>query len=40
MITSLANDTEGYDRVIELERIGGQVIDLPRKDWRVLVEAA
>lgn len=32
-ITNLANDLEDYDRVVELERIGGKVIDLPASAW-------
>lgn len=34
-ITNLANDTEDNDRVVELERIGGQIIDLPASAWEV-----
>ena len=31
---------DSYDRATELERIGAQVIELPKADWRVLAEAA
>ena len=36
-ITNIAHDVEDYDRATELERIGGQVIELPQKDWATLV---
>lgn len=39
-VTRLAGDVEDYDRASELERIGGQVIELPRSDWQVLAKAA
>lgn len=39
-ITRLAGDVESYDRASELERLGGQVIELPRNDWQALLKAA
>ena len=39
-VTRMSQDIESYDRATELERIGAQVIELPKADWRVLVEAA
>lgn len=39
-ITRLSQDVESYDRATELERIGAQVIELPKADWRILAEAA
>jgi hypothetical protein len=39
-ITRMSADVESYDRATELERIGAQVIELPKADWRVLAEAA
>jgi hypothetical protein len=39
-VTRLAGDVEDYDRASELERLGGQVIELPRSDWEVLAKAA
>lgn len=39
-VTRMSQDVESYDRATELERIGAQVIELPRADWRVLAEAA
>lgn len=39
-ITRMSADVESYDRASELERIGAQVIELPKADWRVLAEAA
>ncbi len=39
-VTRLAGDVADYDRASELERLGGQVIELPRNDWQVLAQAA
>lgn len=39
-VTRLAGDVEDYDRASELERLGGQVIELPRSEWKVLSKAA
>jgi len=39
-ITRMSQDVESYDRATELERIGAQVIELPKSDWKVLAEAA
>ena len=39
-ITRTAQDAENYDRATELEYLGGKVLELPRKDWEVLAEAA
>lgn len=39
-VTRLAGEVEDYDRASELERLGGQVIELPRADWTVLARAA
>lgn len=39
-VTRLAGDVPDYDRASELERLGGQVIELPRNDWQVLAKAA
>lgn len=36
-ITQTANNHESYDRVIELERFGGQVIDLKPAEWSSLI---
>jgi succinate dehydrogenase flavin-adding protein (antitoxin of CptAB toxin-antitoxin module) len=33
-VTNLANDAESYDRATELEKIGGNIITLPRSDWQ------
>lgn len=35
-VTRLANETEDYDRVVELERIGGKIIDLTPSEFKVL----
>lgn len=39
-ITNLAGDIKDYDRSTDLERIGGQIIDMPRSDWRELSRLA
>jgi hypothetical protein len=39
-VTRMSQDVESYDRATELERIGAQVIDLPKADWKILAEAA
>lgn len=39
-VTRLAGEVESYDRASELERLGGQVIELPRNDWQQLLKAA
>jgi hypothetical protein len=38
-ITRLAGDAEDYDRASNLERLGGEVIELPRNDWKELLAA-
>lgn len=35
-ITRAATDVESYDRSIELQRIGGEIIELPQGDWKKL----
>jgi hypothetical protein len=32
-VTRTADDAENYDRAIEIERIGGQIIELPQNLW-------
>lgn len=39
-VTRMSQDVESYDRATELERIGGQVIELGKSDWQTLAEAA
>lgn len=39
-VTRMSQDVESYDRATELERIGAQLIELPKADWKVLAEAA
>lgn len=39
-ITNLANTVDDYDRAIELERLGGRVIDLAPSEWSSIVKAA
>ena len=39
-VTRTANDAEGYDRAIELERAGAQVIELPKSEWTAIAQAA
>lgn len=35
-VTNLANDVQDYDRVVELEKIGGKIIDISPSDWKVM----
>jgi hypothetical protein len=39
-VTRASQDVIDYDRATELERIGGQVIEMPRRDWMSLALAA
>lgn len=39
-VTRMSADIEDYDRATMLERIGAQVIELPKSDWKVIAEAA
>ncbi len=39
-VTRAAEDAESYDRATELERIGGQIVELPRNDWQQFAAAA
>jgi hypothetical protein len=35
-VTQLANDVEDYDRCVEIQRIGGKIIDLTPKEWSAI----
>lgn len=39
-VTRMAQDVESYDRATELERLGAQVIELPRNEWQAMAIAA
>jgi hypothetical protein len=39
-VTAMSQNVDDYDRATELERIGAQIIELPKSDWRVIAEAA
>lgn len=39
-VTRLAGDAQRYERASELERLGGQVIELASNDWQAIAEAA
>jgi hypothetical protein len=39
-ITRMSQDVADYDRATDLERIGGNVIDLPATEWRAVAMAA
>jgi hypothetical protein len=39
-ITRTAEDAASYDRATELERAGGQIVELAANDWRQIAEAA
>jgi len=38
--TALAHDSTDYDRSVEMEELGGKIIELPRKDWETIASAA
>lgn len=38
-ITRASQDVEEYDRATEMERYGGQVLELARSDWEMIAEA-
>jgi len=39
-VTRLANEHESYDRAVELEQLGGKVLDLSASQWATIAEAA
>lgn len=39
-VTRVANDLQDYDRAIELERVGGEVFEMPRNQWQQLMAKA
>lgn len=39
-VTRTAEDLDSYDRATEFERFGGQVIELPKNEWREMAMAA
>lgn len=38
-VTNIANNAASYDRAIELETIGGRILDLNAKDWTRIAQA-
>lgn len=38
-VTRASSDLEDYDRATELERVGGKIIELSRKDWQRITTA-
>lgn len=39
-VTAQAHGAESYDRAVEFEAAGGQLLDLPRSAWKEILEAA
>lgn len=39
-VTRTANDEDDYDKATDLERLGGQIIELNQRDWKTISEAA
>lgn len=39
-VTRTAEDLGDYDRATEFERIGGEIVELTKSEWRVIAEAA
>ncbi len=38
-VTRTSQDVQDYDRATDLERLGGTIIELPKRDWNVLATA-
>ena len=39
-VTAASQDETDYDRASDLERLGGQIIEMPRSEWSQLAKAA
>lgn len=39
-VTQIANSHDSYDRAIELEELGGKVLNMPEREWNTLINAA
>lgn len=39
-VTAQAHEADSYDRAVELESVGGSLIDLPPTEWKRILEAA
>jgi hypothetical protein len=39
-LTHQAHSTESYDRAVEFEAMGGRLVDLPKNEWKEILEAA
>ena len=39
-VTRVSSDVDSYDRATELERLGGQILELTGKPWENLVKIA
>ena len=35
-VTAMSSDVVDYDRASDLERLGGQIIELPKSDWHTI----
>ncbi len=38
-VTATANDHESYNRAVELEYLGGRMLNMPAKQWQPIAEA-
>lgn len=38
--TNVANNTPDYELATQLERAGGQILELPKQDWKAIAQAA
>jgi hypothetical protein len=38
-VTATARDVDDYDRLVDLEEIGGRIVEMPRGDWRSISTA-
>jgi alkylated DNA nucleotide flippase Atl1 len=39
-VTAQAHTAKDYDRSVDFENAGGQLLELPRSDWKRILEAA
>ena len=39
-VTQMAQTVPSYDRSTDLERLGGQILELPKHDWDLIANAS
>lgn len=38
-VTRMSQDVESYDRATEVEKMGGQILELPKREWELIANA-